>query len=180
MESTAQPPNTLLILDFDRTLFNLDRFLADEQKGEVGKDYLFDDATKLLKNLPTDVQPIVVSQATMPKVDNKTGVDWQYHKHEYAPALAKLPFYVTEANKGHELARSIMREAGAIAVNLRDTTGAFERVILVDDNASAFKPLLEADAPIEMYHLARPGEKYAELPSPTEVIRIASMSEIRI
>ncbi|HEX7259539.1 MAG TPA: hypothetical protein VF272_01250 [Candidatus Saccharimonadia bacterium] len=168
----------LLLLDFDRTVFNLSRFLHDEANASLALDYLFEDAGRLLGALPENVTPAIISQATIIGEDLQGGVDWQHHKFAFAPALADLPFCVTTMNKGFVLAAgvTIVRD-GELAVDAGPIQGTYEEIILIDDNAASFKPLIASNSQIAMYHLARPGEKYSDKPATASVGRITSLDE---
>ncbi len=171
----------LLLLDFDRTAFNLSRFMHDEENASLALDYLYDDAANLLKRLPPEVTPAIISQATIIGQDLQGGIDWQHRKFGFAPALANLPFQVTTMNKGFVLAAGVKPgKDDMLTVDVGPIQGIFEKVVLVDDNASSFKPLVAANSKIEMFHLVRPGEKYSDKQAPASVPRITSLDELQL
>ncbi|HUC20540.1 MAG TPA: hypothetical protein VMR98_03560 [Candidatus Polarisedimenticolaceae bacterium] len=170
----------LLLLDFDRTAFDLSRFMHDEENAALGLDYLFEDAVRLLARLPEEVAPAIISQATIVGEGLQGGVDFQHHKFGFAPALAKLPFYVTTMNKGFLLAAGVKPAKDGFEVKAGPIQGTYEKVILVDDNAAAFKPLIASESPVVMYHLVRPGGKYSESQAPEGVKRIESLDELEL
>jgi FMN phosphatase YigB (HAD superfamily) len=203
---------TLLIFDFDRTLFNLTRFLRDLQhyvwelpdtpddelavtnktielflepksyadpehlrlwlapKLLPDSDYVYEDAAKLLAHLPASITPIILTHGV--------SEEKQYFKRWFAPRLQALPFYVTDDNKGYLLAGGVQTSGKGVAVDLPHLKGQFDEVVLVDDNPITFKPLVAANSPIRMIHMAREGEPHTKTKVPAGVTAITSLDDL--
>lgn len=204
--------STLLILDFDRTLFDLKTFLQDMQTtvwdempqddAQLGKnnktldiflhpenytremhqrlwlapefmprtDYVFEGTSEYLASLSDNVTKVVVTHGMSRHK--------QYFKRWFAPSIHVLPFYITDNNKGILLAHSLRRRGDSIQVDLPHIQGIFDRVVLIDDNPVQFEPIIEAGAPIEMFHMSRPGDFHAEVQIPESVRRVATFKEV--
>lgn len=199
---------TLIIFDFDRTLFDLTSFLRDIQthvwqlpaltdselavrnptlevfldidsmtNDHVSKlwlapklmpkqNYLYDDAIQLLKEMPSDYEPVIVTHGVS---EHK-----QYFKRGFAGEIHDIPFYVTDDNKGYILRDSIKAQSSGIHVELPHVQGNYARVILIDDNPVSFEPLI--DSPIDQYHVARPNEPHANKAIPAGVHQVDGLT----
>ncbi len=205
----------LYLLDFDRTLFDSERFLTDtlellhNQTGldipafrtamptwREGELYFFYDQVKTTCGLnPTQLEHLVSTHlgddyvfadvapwlATRQPHDSITIVTvglepFQQLKFNHARILAGLPRIILQINKGTLLA-SGWQEKGTGRYHTSLATGEYNQVTLVDDNPATFVAL-GTSLPINTYHLARPGQLYANLPTPTGTRRISQLNEI--
>ncbi len=197
----------LLVLDFDRTLFDTGQFVRDTERVLAGRsadgnepsDKLavlqhFVDPNPRLQHAVAHARHLLPHRSYLfpeaaaflkslpphikPVVMTFADIEsYQHWKLGFAPELRDLPLHVTTVNKGILLAGGIHRQEGGICVRLPHVRGLFRRVWLVDDNPWAFEPLDPATTPIRMVYLDRAGERYAGQRVGEHVTRISQLAD---
>jgi FMN phosphatase YigB (HAD superfamily) len=144
--------------------------LTPDQLDEVIKqelddrDYAFPDAAAWLEQHHED--DVVVITMGRPR--------YQELKFHHCAPVRDLPKIVVATNKGLVIRRHIEGRAGEYDLSFLDT---HDHITLIDDSVDTFTALGQA-ARITGIRIARPGQKWADLPTPPGIRHITSFGEL--
>jgi hypothetical protein len=143
----------------------LDQVVAAELGHE---DYTFPDAAAWLS-----------SQAHAPNVDlvivTMGRPRYQELKFQHSAPVRDIRKIVVNTNKGAIIRRHLKSGGGEYALEFLDQP--YRTMTLIDDSADTFTALGNTGQ-IDCIRIARPGEKYTELPTPAHVRHITSFGEL--
>ncbi|MDF2460977.1 MAG: hypothetical protein K0S68_380 [Candidatus Saccharibacteria bacterium] len=142
----------------------LDRIL---RKGLGGRDYAFPDAAAWIKARDPERDHVVVITVGRPR--------YQAIKFHHTPVVKDLRKIVVRTNKGAVLRHHLTQGAGEYGLDFLDQH--YDSISLIDDSAETFTALGPTDR-ISGIRIARPGEKYSDIPTPPFVRHITSFGDL--
>jgi hypothetical protein len=143
----------------------LDRVVSTELDGQ---DYTFPDAAAWLhRHMQAPAEDLIVITMGRPR--------YQALKFDHAATCGSLRKIVVATNKGDIIRRHLAEGGGEYGMDFLDEP--YGRITLIDDSADTFAALGSTDR-ITGIRIARPGQKYTELPTPPHVRHITSFGEL--
>jgi hypothetical protein len=131
-------------------------------------NYLFPDARQWLsRHMPNPDEDLIVVTMGHPR--------YQKLKFSHTPDIKPLRKVVVRTNKGAIIRRHLNEGAGEYGLDFLDQH--YESISLIDDSADTFTALGQTDR-ISGIRIARPGEKYSDIPTPPYVRHITSFGDL--
>jgi hypothetical protein len=131
-------------------------------------NYLFEDAKQWLsRHTQAPDEELIIITMGRPR--------YQKLKFTHAQDVSPLRKLVVQTNKGAIIRRHLNEGAGEYGLDFLDAH--YDSITLIDDSAETFTALGETDR-ISGIRIARPGEKYSDIPTPPHVRHITSFGDL--
>jgi hypothetical protein len=147
------------------TADELDEVISHELDG---RDYTFPDAAQWLdRHIHDQMEDLIVVTMGRPR--------YQALKFRHARETQSLHKIVVNTNKGALIRHHLTEGGGEYDLHFLDKP--YEQMTLIDDSADTFTALGAIDK-ITGIRIARPGQKYTEIPTPPHIRHITSFGEL--